>query len=218
MNERMMAQATQESSQVSQRLNLTMLLLALGGPLGGLLSGYGIARGLSRSLYRLSLHVQDMAQQLDQDVAAVRLTPDGDLRRLDEQLQHVVTRWGGGATTPASAERDVTRQQLAAVGQLAASVAHEVRNPLTSIKLIVEAALREFKPKPLTSDTLWVVHSEIRRLEQTVQSFLDFARPPMLKRRPVDLRKVLSQAVELVSVRARQQKVELEVDLPPKRP
>ena len=76
-------------------------------------------------------------------------------------------------------------QQLAAVGQLAASVAHEVRNPLTSIKMLVEAALRADKPRPFTPDNLRVIHGEVLRLEQTVQGFLDFARPPALQRQPL---------------------------------
>lgn len=215
MNEALMTQGAQESSRVTQRLHVTMLLLALGGPLGGLLSGYGIARGLSRSLYRLSVHVQDMAQHLDRDVAAVHLTPDGDLHRLEKQLQYVLARVGEVAQRLQRQQNEMLRaQQLAAVGQLAASVAHEVRNPLTSIKMIVEAALRNHKPKPLTADTLRVVHGEILRLEQTVQDFLDFARPPALQRRPCDLQTVVAQSIELVRARARQQKIDIDVAPP----
>jgi signal transduction histidine kinase len=214
MNETMMTEAAQESGRVTEFLHLTMLLLALGGPLGGLLSGYGIARGLSRSLYRLSVRVQDMAQQLDRDVAAVRLLPEGDLNHLEKQLQHVVARVGEVTQHLQRQQNEMLRaQQLSAVGQLAASVAHEVRNPLTSIKLIVEAALRDHRPKPLTPDTLRVIHSEVLRLEQTVQNFLNFARPPALQRRPWDLRTVITQAVELVRARARQQKVQIDVSL-----
>jgi signal transduction histidine kinase len=101
-------------------------------------------------------------------------------------------------------------QQLAAVGQLAAGVAHEVRNPLTSIKMLVEAALREHKPRPFTEDNLRIVHGEILRLEQTVQGLLDFARPPKLKKQSSDLCAVVARAVELIRVRARQQKVGIE--------
>ncbi len=214
-NEEQMAQSVRESSRVTQRLHLTLFLLAFGGPLGGILSGYGIARVLSRSLYRLSVRVQDMAQQLDRDVATVKLMPDGDLNHLEKQLQHVVVRVGEVAHDLQRQQSEMLRaQQLAAVGQLAASVAHEVRNPLTAIKMIVEAAQRPHRPKPLTADTLRVVHSEIRRLEQTVQSFLDFARPPALERCPSDLRTVLTQAIELVRARAAQQNIHLDVPLP----
>jgi signal transduction histidine kinase len=105
-------------------------------------------------------------------------------------------------------------EQLAAVGQLAAGVAHEVRNPLTSIKMLVEAALRRPDSKALTRDDLEVIHGEVRRLEGTVQGFLDFARPPRLDRAPCDLRAVVAQSADLVRARARQQGVTLDVKAP----
>jgi signal transduction histidine kinase len=109
-------------------------------------------------------------------------------------------------------QRDMLRaEQLSAVGQLAASVAHEVRNPLTSVKMLVEAALRSPRRKPLTADDLEVIHGEVVRLEHTVQDFLDFARPPSPQRCQCDLREVVQQALDLVRVRARQQGVELVV-------
>jgi signal transduction histidine kinase len=215
MNEELMAQTALESSRMTERLHLTMLLLALGGPMGGLLSGYGMARGLSRSLYRLSVRVQDMAQQLDRDVGDVHLTPDGTLQQLDARLQHVVARVGEVVQRFQQQQSQMLRaQQLAAVGQLAAGVAHEIRNPLTSVKMLVEAALRNSRPRPLTADTLHVIHGEILRLQQTVQGLLDFARPPALERRCCDLRGIIIQAVELVRARAQQQKVQLELHLP----
>ena len=71
-------------------------------------------------------------------------------------------------------QRELIRaEQLSAVGQLAASVAHEVRNPLTGIKMLVEAALRSNNSKPLNLEDLQVIHREIARLEQTVQGFLE---------------------------------------------
>jgi signal transduction histidine kinase len=214
-NVELMDRAAEESALFTRRLQLTLLLLALGGPLGGLISGYGIARGLSRSLYLLSVRVQDMAQQLDRDVAAVHLTPDGDLHHLDRQLTHVLERVSEVTQRLQRQQNEMLRaQQLSAVGQLAASVAHEVRNPLTSIKMLVEAALRDRKPRPFTEDNLRIVHGEILRLEQTVQGLLDFARPPKLQKQPCDLRAVVAQAVELIRVRARQQKVEVEMNSP----
>jgi signal transduction histidine kinase len=214
-NVELMDRAAEESGLFTHRLQLTLLLLALGGPLGGLISGYGIARGLSRSLYLLSVRVQDVAQQLDSNVAAVHLSPDGDLQHLDRQLTHVVERVTEVTQRLQRQQQEMLRaQQLAAVGQLAAGVAHEVRNPLTSIKMLVEAALREHKPRPFTEDNLRIVHCEILRLEQTVQGLLDFARPPKLKKQPCDLRAVVVQAVELIRVRARQQKVEVELNAP----
>ena len=105
-------------------------------------------------------------------------------------------------------------QQLTAVGQLATSVAHEVRNPLTAIQMLVEAALRSQNRKPLNLDDLRVIHREVARLEQTVQHFLDFARLPTPQRSRCDLRLAIGESAELVQGRARQQHVEIAQELP----
>jgi two-component system sensor histidine kinase HydH len=224
--ERMEATIAQ-SERASVQAGLAMILLGLGGPVGGVICGYGIARGLSRSIYQLSVRVQDITQRLqqgdrrseetatgpllcDHDVASVSLAADGDIESLDRQLQHVVGRVEEVAERVQRHQREMLRaEQLSAVGQLAASVAHEVRNPLTSIKLLVEAARRAPAQKPLTPDDLEVIHTEIVRLEQIVQSFLDFARLPLPRRSTVDLREVVGQALELIRARARQQGVEV---------
>jgi signal transduction histidine kinase len=214
-NEQMMNQTAAESESLSGKLYLAMLLLGVGGPLSGLLSGYGIARGLSRSLHRLSVRVQDVSQHLEQHVASVSLAPDGDIQHIDEQLQRVVRRVEEVAERLQRQQRDLLRaQQLSAVGQLAACVAHEIRNPLTAVKMLVEVALRNRNPKPLTGADLRVIHGELDRVEKTVQNLLDFARLPAPRRAVCDLREVVGQAGDLVRARARQQGVELTVRCP----
>jgi signal transduction histidine kinase len=211
-NKEEMRKTSLRSEEVSWQGRLAMLILGLGGPVSGLIIGYGMARGLSRSIYQLSVRVQDMAQRLDQDVASVSIAADGDLQSLDKQLGHVVRRVEEVAEGLQRHQREMLRaEQLSAVGQLAASVAHEVRNPLTSVNMLVESALRSQNRKPLTLEDLEVIHGEIARLEHTVQSFLDFARPPTPRKSPVALREVIAQAVELVRVRARQQGVDIAV-------
>lgn len=215
LNERLMVQTSQDSDTINRQLRVVLLLLGLGGPLSGLILGYGVARGLSQSIYRLSVRVQDMAQHLERDVGSLRLSPDSDLQQIDRQLQHVVERVAMVTERLARQQREMLRaQQLSAVGQLAASVAHEIRNPLTSVKMLVEVALRQNNPRPFTRDNLLVIHGEILKLEQTVRSFLELARPPRLERKIQDLREVTAQAVDLVRARARQQQVRIAVDLP----
>jgi signal transduction histidine kinase len=79
-------------------------------------------------------------------------------------------------------------EQLATVGKLAACVAHEIRNPLSAVKMLVSIALRPQQAKSLTRQDLRVIHEEIVRLEQTVQNLLDFSRPSPPRRSPCDLR------------------------------
>jgi signal transduction histidine kinase len=210
LNKEAMQRTALESNNASTRARLAILLLGLAGPAGGVIIGYGVARGLSRSIYQLSVRVQNIAQRLDQDVTSVQIAADGDLEILDRQLQHVVTKVEEVAERVQEHQRDMIRaEQLSAVGQLGASVAHEVRNPLTSIKMLVDAALRTKNRKPLTGEDLQVIRGEVVRLEQTVQGLLDFTRLPAPERRALDLGNAIQQAIDLVSPRARQQGVEI---------
>ena len=73
---------------------------------------------------------------------------------------------------------------------------------------------RPLNSKPLSDQDLKVIHSEIARLEKSVQGFLDFARLPTLRRTTGDLREVVSQAVDLVRARSRQQNVTIALQSP----
>jgi two-component system sensor histidine kinase HydH len=215
LNQDAVQEAARENARVGGQANLVMWLLGIVGPLSGLVSGHAMARGLSQSICRLSIRIQDIAQRLDQDVASVSLVADSDIPSLDQQLQHVLRSVEEVTERMQRQQRDMLRaEQLAAVGQLAASVAHEVRNPLTAVKMLVELAIRPRDPKPLTLNDLQVIHREVTRLERTVQGFLDFARLPTPQQADCDLRDVVREAVELIQTRARQQQVEVLVACP----
>jgi signal transduction histidine kinase len=185
------------------------------GSLAGLVFGYGVARALRRSIHQLRVRVQDAADKLGQDLPAVEVAGDGSLEQLDEHLRDLVRQVEQVVQKLQQREREVLRaEQLAAVGRLAAGVAHEIRNPLTSIKMLVQTGREEATTRGLPAEDLGVIELEIRRIERSLQTFLDFARPPKLKRTVQDLGPLAEHVASLVRGRAAKQNVEVRLAKP----
>jgi signal transduction histidine kinase len=108
-------------------------------------------------------------------------------------------------------------EQMMALGQVAAGVAHELRNPLTAVKGLIQVNLRRAATGGVPSEDLAVIEHEIRRMERTLQTFLDFARPPQPDRRRLSLSAVVDRVFAVVNGRARKQRVDLRA-LPPDAP
>jgi PAS domain S-box-containing protein len=117
----------------------------------------------------------------------------------------------------ALAERTRQAEKLAAVGTLAAGLAHEIRNPLNGAHLHVtflERGLRKGAADPDALEAVKVVADEIKRLSALVSEFLDFARPKPLDRQVVSIQSIASRVAQLVAGDAAAAKVELVTDLP----
>jgi signal transduction histidine kinase len=110
-----------------------------------------------------------------------------------------------------SNEKLLRAEQMMAIGQVAAGVAHELRNPLTSIKGLIQVNLRELGTRGMPTDDLAVIEHEIRRMERTLQTFLDFARPPQPDRRRQEVGPIVERVLALVGGRARKQKVDIKL-------
>jgi signal transduction histidine kinase len=90
----------------------------------------------------------------------------------------------------------VDRERLAALGEFAAVVAHEVRNPLGSIFNATSLLRRLVAAEPESLAVLEILHEEAARLNQIVTDLIDFARPHPPALRPEDLRKLVEAALE----------------------
>ncbi len=105
-------------------------------------------------------------------------------------------------------------QQMATLAQLATGVAHEIRNPLTSIKMLIQVNRAKSADEGLPTDDLELVEQEIRRMERSVNSLLDFARPEASEFSAFAIQDAVSKTVHLIDGRCKSQGVELHVDAP----
>ena len=96
------------------------------------------------------------------------------------------------------AEAEARRaERLAALGQLSAGLAHEIRNPLAVIKGSAEMLNRKVaESQPLVAELAGFISSEVNRLNALVVRFLDFARPSKLEMRPEHITEIVDHALE----------------------
>jgi PAS domain S-box-containing protein len=107
-------------------------------------------------------------------------------------------------------------ERLAAVGRITAGVAHEVKNPLNSMRLWLEN-LKECLPPDTDGGAQQAVHvldTEIDRLDAVVKRFLDFSRPMEVRLEPTQLSKLLKEVLEIAQPQMQKSKVEVAQLLP----
>lgn len=96
-------------------------------------------------------------------------------------------------------EREVrTNEKLAAVGEMAARLAHEIRNPLGSISGSAQVLMSEPNISPEQERLLAIITRESKRLSDTLNQFLFQARPPQKPAGPVDLGVIIAETVDLL--------------------
>jgi two-component system sensor histidine kinase HydH len=109
-------------------------------------------------------------------------------------------------------------QRLVTVGRLAAGVAHEIRNPLSSIKGFATYFRERYRANEQDAQTAAIMIQEVDRLNRVVGQLLEFSRPVSLLPRPVRLERLLADIVQLVEPQARAKGVTLAARHPPDMP
>lgn len=180
-------------------------LILLGGFILATAIGYTISRGISqpiRVLYRKVLAVAygDLDQQFDAwmkdeigdlgrafNIMTMKLH---QLRELEQEMQR--------------------RNRLAALGELSAGVAHEIRNPLGIIKNSAEMLRDRIQDNAKRRELTDFIVEEVDRLNKVVTDFLLFARPSEPNLEPVDINAVIEHTLALLTPEARGKDIRIE--------
>ena len=108
------------------------------------------------------------------------------------------------------------QQRLAAVGEMAAGIAHEIRNPLASMSGSIQILRQELPLTEEQSQLMDIVLRESDRLNETIRSFLAYARPQRLSTSRIDVRQIVTDTATLLQNNAELiDGHQIEVDVPP---
>jgi signal transduction histidine kinase len=102
--------------------------------------------------------------------------------------------------------------RLATMGELAASIAHELNNPLTTLSLRVESLVAQISPDDPKQRTLKIISSEIDRMATLISELLDFSRRKQRQVSTVNVCQEIEDAVELISYHFRSNRIRVICD------
>lgn len=109
-------------------------------------------------------------------------------------------------------------EKFALVGKLAAGVAHSIRNPLTSVKMRLFSMERSLELTESQMEDFKVISEEIRNINNIIQNFLEFSRPPKLEMKKVSLSNVVDDSLRLLEHRLESYHVDVTLKRPKRLP
>jgi two-component system sensor histidine kinase HydH len=116
-------------------------------------------------------------------------------------------------------EKEIQRHdRLVALGKMAAGVAHEVRNPLSSIKGFATLLGSRFKDGSQEHEAADLLVQEAERLNRSITELLNYARPTPLKKENINLAEIIASSLKLISSDAKALEVETSLDVSPDLP
>jgi len=196
-----------------KRLVATVLVFAVG------IAGMGVlAWTYAKPLSRVVEAARRVAQgHLDERLPTNRRDEIGELNQSFNEMVE-------GLREKAELEARLHQaERLSAIAHLASGIAHEVRNPLNSISLIIDHLRAQCAPESPTAQAEFtrftaIIKEEIHRLNDMIGAFLKYGKPLELTRRPTDICKLLDEVLEVAAPKAQALVIRVERDYAPDLP
>jgi len=212
-------QTTAESYSHADNLRYFLLLAFVGSLLCAAAVGAILAWQISKPLDALARGVREVASgRLDTSIPVTTRDEVGDLARTFNDMTARLLKNRGDIEAAhlqvLESEKHLARsERMAAVGQLAAGLAHEINNPLNVVSGFADFVLEKTSQEDPRRQALEDIGRETTRCQKLVSQLLDFAKPKEPVREPADLNELVADTAALLRAQAKAQSVVLELRL-----
>jgi len=208
INEKIMYQTSRQMERENRIVNVVIACFAVGSVVLGLSFGMVIARSITKPLYRLIVKVKGVAE--DHVLEELDISGDTEFEKLDKHVKILIDKiHQTNKDLRHSRQMLIHSEKLALLGSIAAGLAHEIRNPLTSIKMLIYSLLDKESNNTKEAKDFNVILQQVIRMEAFLQNFLDFARPPEPVFKQIKVQETLEQALHLMSPQLQQSHIRL---------
>lgn len=167
------------------------------------------------AVLNLSFRLQRGFAGVQAGLGELRTNPDYRLPDQDHELRPIVHAINDMAESRARLEADLRREdRLRAMGRLVAGIAHEIRNPLNSIRLTMELMHRRLRDQPAAQETIPSVVAEVDRLDKLLAGLLVFRDNSPVHLRVQPVKPVLERTLALVKPQLQDKSIGTQLNAP----
>lgn len=195
-----------------RRTRLTLILIGIGGFLLGFAGATVLARRIARPLQRLV----DGTVRISRGDFVHRIPVGsrdeiGDLARAFNEMTEKLL--AAREQMEETQHKLVQTEKLAQIGRMTATIAHEIRNPLTSVKLNIQKIAEDGCLPPGDKEHLALSQEGIARIEKFIKELLNFTRSTALQRAPFAIGQILEESVKMVKDVFAEKRIAVEIEI-----
>lgn len=207
----------EEMRAENQRTRLRMILIGCAGLLLGIMGANLLARRITGPLKKLVEGTVKISKgNFSQKIDIHSQDEIGNLAQSFNKMSHqlLLTK----RSIDAANKKLIQAEKLASIGRLSASIAHEIRNPLTSVKLNIQKVLESKQLNKIEKDHLGISQEGIRQIETFIKELLNFARVSELNLDFFSIEQIIDSSLKMMADSLEMKKIRLEKDFPEKLP
>ncbi|SEA77491.1 Signal transduction histidine kinase [Desulfuromusa kysingii] len=193
-----------------EHIKKKVLVVTAGIVFSGILAGLWMARRIIKPILVLNHAVLQLEEEtLGEDIEILGI---GEIRELTLSFNAMSKKLKESMVAiKTTQEALVRKEKLYVLGEFSAGLAHEIKNPLTPIKMLIQRAYEQ--NEPLEGDDLVIVNDEIKRIDKIVSQFLGYARMNEPRIESVDINRLIKDVVTLTKQKIEKSGVEFILEI-----